>query len=230
MKNTLIISDCHFPYQHKDTFKFLKAANEAYGCEQHKHTGDVVDNHTSSYHEIEWGSLGAKEEHKRAYKAVQKLSELFPTMDVVLGNHDALPKRKAKTAGIPEARLRSYNDVYDTKWVWRDKFYFPVSNGTSCLLVHTMGTNTLLNAQRHSHHSIQGHHHGKFGIEYFADTEVLRWSMTVGCLIDPSSPAFNYASGATVNRPILGCGAIIEDSPILIPMTLTKSGNWNNKI
>lgn len=230
MKNTLIISDTHFPYHHRDTFDFLAAANDAYGCEQYKHTGDMVDHHNASYHEIEWGSMGAMEEHKHAKKAVQRLSDMFPEMDVVLGNHDNLPVRKAKTIGIPESHLKSYNDVYGTNWNWQDKFYFPVNKYGNCLLVHTMGANTLSNARSHSHHSIQGHHHGKFGIEYFADTEILRWSMTVGCLVDPNSPAFNYAKGATLNRPILGCGAIIDDQPVLIPMQLKKNGRWDGKI
>ena len=227
MRNTLIISDTHFPYHHKDTFKFLGAVEDVYGIEEVKHTGDMVDNHSASYHEVEYGTLSAKEEHKLAKKAVQKLSRMFPVMDVVIGNHGKLSFRKAKTAGIPEDHLKDYNTVYEVDWDWRDHFYFKVNKYGSCLLTHTMGANTLMNAQRHSHHSIQGHHHSRFGIEYFADTEVLRWSMTVGCLVDPSSPAFNYARGATLNRPIIGCGAIIEDQPVLIPMQLTKSGKWN---
>lgn len=230
MRNTLIISDCHFPYHHPDTFKFLAAATEAYGLENVKHTGDMVDNHTASYHEIEYGTMSAQEEHRKAKYAVQKLADMFPTMEVVIGNHGKLSYRKAKTAGIPEEHLLSYNDLYNVDWDWRDHFYFKVNKFGNCLLVHTMGANTLSNARNHSHHSIQGHHHGKFGIEYFADTEILRWSMTVGCLVDPGSPAFNYAKGATLNRPIIGCGAIVDDQPKLLAMQLTKSGKWNNKI
>ena len=231
MKNTLIISDTHFPYHHPDTFEFLAYAAEAYGCEEFKHTGDMVDNHSASYHEIEYGTMSAQEEHEKACEAVQTLSALFPKMDVVIGNHGKLSYRKAKTAGIPEDHLKDYNTLYDVDWDWRDHFYFPVTGeDDKCLLVHTMGANTLSNARSHSHHSIQGHHHGRFGIEYFADTNVLRWSMTCGCLVDPESPAFNYAKGATLNRPIIGCGAIIEDEAVLIPMWLDKGGRWNGNI
>ena len=66
MKNTLIISDTHFPYHHPDTFEFLAYAAEAYGCELIKHTGDMVDNHSASYHEIEYGTMSAQEEHEKA--------------------------------------------------------------------------------------------------------------------------------------------------------------------
>lgn len=230
MKNTLIISDTHFPYHHKDTFDFLGEVAYTYDCEVIKHTGDMVDNHSSSYHEIEYGVLSSKEEHDKAYEAVQQLNNMFPKMDVIIGNHGSMSYRKAKTAGIPEDHLKSYNNMYDVKWNWTDRDYFKIDKDTECLLVHSMGTNTLNNAARHSHCSIQGHHHSKFGIEYFGDTNMLRWSMTVGCLVDMHSPAFNYASGATMARPIIGCGAIVDNQPLLIPMKLKSNGRWNGKV
>ena len=230
MQNTLIISDTHFPYQHPDMFDFLEALAWAYDIKDVKHTGDMVDNHTGSYHEIEYGTLSPKEEHDRAKEEIQRLYKMFPNMNVIIGNHGSMSYRKARTAGIPEDHLKSYNDMYDVNWNWMDKDYFKVDEYGSCLLVHTMGANTLSNARNHSHHSIQGHHHGRFGIEYFGDTEVLRWSMTVGCLINPHEPAFNYGSKATLNRPIIGCGGIIDNEPRLFRMQLKSNGRWDGKV
>lgn len=230
MKNTLIISDTHFPYEHPDTFNFLEEIAWVYDCELIKHTGDMVDNHTGSFHEIEYGTLSPKEEHDLAKDKVQQLAKLFPKMNVIIGNHGSMSYRKAKVAGIPEDHLKSYNDMYDVDWNWMDKDYFKVNQYSSCLLVHTMGANTLSNARNHSHHSMQGHHHSRYGIEYFGDTEVLRWSMTVGCLIDPHHPAFNYAAKATLNRPIIGCGGIIDNQPRLFPMQLKSDGRWDGVV
>jgi len=231
MRNCLIISDTHFPYHHPDTFKFLEALATKHDVKVVMHTGDMVDNHTGSYHEIEYGTLSAKEEHEQSKVCVQKLNKMFPRMQVIIGNHGAMTRRKAKTASIPEDALKSYNDMYDIKgWTWKDKFYFPVDKYGNCLLVHSMGANTLSNSRNHSHHSVQGHHHGRFGIEYFGDTNLIRWSMTLGCLINPESPAFNYGSKATLNRPIIGCGGIIDNKPILFIMQLKENGRWNGKI
>ena len=227
MKNTLIISDLHIPYHHQDAFEFLEALAYGYDCEVIKCTGDLVDNHAGSFHEIEYGVLSAKEEHTQAYDAVQELYRMFPKMDIVIGNHDAIPSRKAKAAGLPQDTIKSYNDLYDTKWNWSDKHVFKLDKDNECLLVHTMSTSTLNNAAKHSHCSIQGHHHSSFGIEYFTDTNMIRWSITAGCLIDLHHPAFNYASGATMKRPVIGCAGIIEGTPRLFPMTLTKKGRWN---
>lgn len=77
------------------------------------------------------------------------------------------------------------------------------------LLTHSISTNTKNNAARFSHNSIQGHHHSEFCISYFADHNLLRWSMTVGCLLDPKSVAARYAAGAVLKRPVVGIGALI---------------------
>jgi hypothetical protein len=79
------------------------------------------------------------------------------------------------------------------------------------LLVHSISTNTLNNAAKFSHNSMQGHHHSSFGVERYADHNQLRWSMTVGCLLDPDSPAARYGSQAVLKRPILGCGMVLGE-------------------
>ena len=230
MKNTIIISDTHFPYCHRDTLPFLRAIKEEYGIEIAKHSGDLTDNHFSSYHEIEPGSLSGPEELKVSQRQIKQLEEIFPELTVVEGNHDALTKRKAKTAGIPEEQIRHPNDVFNVNWDWVEKDFFKINKDQNCLLTHSLSGSTLNNAKQFSHCSIQGHHHSSFGLEFFGDSNVLRWGMTVGCLIDDHSPVFTYNKRSVLKRPIIGCGGIIEDFPVLFPMMLTKSGRWNQKV
>jgi len=230
MENTIIISDTHFPYEHPCTFKFLEAVKSEYEIVIAKHSGDVCDNHSASYHEIEYGTLSGEKEFKQARRKVQRLAEIFPKLTTVLGNHCKLTVRKARTAGIPEDHLKTYNDIYGVGWNWTDRDYFKIDKYSNCLLTHSQSSSTLNNAKSHAHCTIQGHHHGVFGIEYFADSEILRWGMTVGCLVNPESPAFNYARSGTLKRPIIGLGCIIQDRPILVPMQLTKTGKWNGRL
>ena len=75
-------------------------------------------------------------------------------------------------------------------------------------MTHAISTNTLNNAAKLSHNSIQGHYHSKFGIERYADSHMLRWSMTVGCLMDTNSPAARYGAGV-LSRPINGSGMLL---------------------
>ena len=172
MENTIIISDTHFPYQHRDTFDFLEAVKYAYDIKINKHSGDVCDNHFSSFHEIEYGTLSSEDEFKESKKCVLRLAEIFEDLTTVLGNHCKMTHRKAKSVGIPEDHLSSYNNIYGVNWTWTDKDFFKVNQYQSCLLSHAQSSSTLNNARTHSHCTIQGHHHGTFGIEYFADTEI----------------------------------------------------------
>lgn len=232
MDNCLVISDLHAAYHHPDTIPFLTALKKKYKIRIVKQTGDFADNHFGSYHEIEYGTYSAEEEYKRTKKFAQQLDKLFYDCDftVSLGNHDIIGRRKAKTANIPEDYLMDFNMLYGVPWKFVDKDYFAIDRKQMCLMTHSLGSNTLTNARIHSHCSIQGHHHGLFGIEYFADTETIRWSMSAGCLINPRAPAFNYAKYNASKRPIIGCGGIIENNPELFPMKLSKSGRWTGKL
>lgn len=84
------------------------------------------------------------------------------------------------------------------------------------LMTHSLSSNTLTNATRYAHNSVQGHHHSLLGVEYYADKHMLRWSMSVGCLLDLDSPAARYGSKAILKRPILGSGMILGDENFLV--------------
>ena len=74
---------------------------------------------------------------------------------------------------------------------------------------HSISSSTKNNAAKFSHNSIQGHHHSEFAVQYGADSAQLRWSMSVGCFLDPQSPAARYGAGMVLKRPVLGCGMLV---------------------
>ena len=227
----MFISDMHIPYEHPDAFRFLKMVYEEYECTQAKSVGDLTDNHAASFHEIEYGVLSAEDEYLQSRKKMQKLQNMFGSIDTSLGNHCIMGPRKAKQAGIPLDYLKSYNDLYGVDFQWADHFWFPVRDKEDmCLMIHTASASVLNIAKTHSHNVVQGHHHSVFGIEYFADKRQLSWAMSVGCLIDPKHPAFNYAKQASNKRPILGTGVIFDDVPVLVPMVLNSNGRWIGRL
>jgi hypothetical protein len=73
---------------------------------------------------------------------------------------------------------------------------------------------------------VQGHFHTKYGISYWGNPNSLLWCMQVGCLIDKDALAFAYDK-VFKDRPIIGCGIIIDSQPKLLPMVLNKGGRWN---
>lgn len=230
--NTLFISDMHMPYHHPDSFNFLEAVRDHFEIECIKSVGDMDDHHSSSFHPLEYGALSAKEEHERTKEAVHELKELFPEMTIVRSNHGDIPQRKAREAGLSLDCIKNFNELYeiDNKWKVVDHDMFKVSSTQKCLMVHQMSSSTLNNAKVHSHCTVQGHHHGTAGIEYFADTDHLRWSMTVGCLIDFHSPAFNYSKLSTKGKPIISVGVLQGEVPLIVPMRLKRNGRWDYTI
>lgn len=228
-ENIAFISDTHAPYHHPDALRFIKAVGDVYDIDVWKHTGDLVDHHWSSFHEVEFGTLSPEEEMKGATKFCHQLNDIVEgNLTVVIGNHDKIPLRKAKAAGLASETIRSYNDIYGVDWDWKDKDYFDIANGQHCLLTHSISSSTKNNASKYSHCSVQGHYHGEAAVQYASDTELLRWSMTVGCLIDHHSKAFDYASKIILKRPILSMGVLLGGHvPVVVPMVLKKNGRWN---
>jgi len=139
----LVISDTHAPYHHKDTIPFLLAVREELELDHVLHVGDIQENHIPSYHEVEYGSLSAKEELKRARDFCQELESHMPKMKISEGNHDSLSKRKAKTLGIPIESLKSYNDNLGVGkgWEWADSHYINIGNAQPLLCPMVLKTN-----------------------------------------------------------------------------------------
>ena len=69
----------------------------------------------------------------------------------------------------------------------------------------------------------------KYGISYWGNPDSLLWAMQVGCLIDKDSMAFAYDK-VFKDRPIIGCGIILDSQPKLLPMVLSKGGSWNKVV
>ena len=134
-ENTLVISDMHMPYHHKDVFKFLLAVKKKYKPKNILCTGDLIDHHTGSYHETEPDALSPEEEYWMARKALLRLKVIFPKMVVTNGNHDEIPKRKLKTVGLPSAMVADYNKLYDLGqgWEWLDSYEFNCGNAKPVL-------------------------------------------------------------------------------------------------
>lgn len=129
--NFLVISDLHLPYQHRDAFDFLYALDCKYDFDYVLNVGDLYDHHRGSYHESEPDAMGEEEEYLKAKKSAHNLQSIFPDMVITQGNHDAIPQRKLKSAGLPTSIISDYNRMYDTDdgWEWKDEYFFDSHNG-----------------------------------------------------------------------------------------------------
>ena len=124
--NTLVISDMHLPYQHRDAIDFLGALDNHYHFDRILNVGDLYDHHRGSYHESEIDALSEEEEFYKAKKLAHELQDMFPDMTITEGNHDCIPMRKAKTLGLSSMMVKDYNQMYETNdsWVWTREYWF----------------------------------------------------------------------------------------------------------
>ena len=223
-----VISDMHIPYHHQDLLDFFKAIKKKYNPDRIICMGDELDNHAMSYHESDPDTYSAGHELERARITIKEIEKLFPVMDIVDSNHGSLYYRKAKSHGIPKEALVPYNELLGVGngWKWHFDLTLQMSDGHSVYFHHGKVGDALTLSQRSGMSAVQGHFHSRYKVDYWSNTNGLYWGMQVGCMIDDNALAFSYNKNTT-DRPIIGCGIILNGSPKLLPLIKMKNGRWN---
>lgn len=230
MATTLVISDLHCPFQHRDALEFLDAVKQKYRPTDVVCIGDEADMHAVSDHDHDPDGFSAGEELIAARKELKKLYSLFPTVRSCISNHTARPFRRAFKYGIPKEFLRSYGEFLEAPegWTWADKWeidgvLYEHGEGVSGKDAH------LKAALQNMQNTVIGHIHYGAGISYAANPRHLVFGMNVGWLGDKDAYAFSYGK-AIRQKPIISCGVVQNKIPILIPMQLKPGGRWTGKL
>lgn len=228
ISSLLCISDQHEPYGHEDKTDFLFALDDKYKFQRILIGGDEGDGHGWSFHDHDPDLHSPGKELEEAVRRLEPLYKRWPNADVLESNHGSLLYRKGKHHGIPRHMLRDYNEVLKAPpgWKWQEEFYYQFSNGKKAIAHHGYSSNALLAAQKRGMSLIQFHFHSKFSIQYWQNKEELMWALQCGCLIDDTSLAMAY-NKLTIERPIIGVGAVFDGFPRLFPMPMDSKGRWN---
>jgi len=125
----------------------------------------------------------------------------FPDVDVMIGNHSALPHRKATSAGIPKRYLRTYEEIWSAPSGWRWHTEIEIDHVRYIHGVGSSGKNAALNRAIASRQStVIGHVHSWGGVQYHASINDIIFGLNVGCGIDTAAYAFEYGR-PFVNKP-----------------------------
>ena len=225
----LVIADMHLPFEHNKYLRFLKAQYKRWECDTVVCIGDLVDNHAISYHEKDPDGLGAKDEEDLAIEKAHRLYDAFPNVYHCLGNHDRLPKRKTKTAGLSSRACRSFKELYEAPSGWS-------VSGSHILdgveYSHGEQSTSQSGWQNHCKDSgistVTGHAHSIGGVRYHSTPKGFMFSMRVGCGIDKDTYAMAYAKH-NKNKPVIGCGVVIDGKEAyFIPMDISNP-NFNKR-
>lgn len=212
MKKPVLTFSCtHCPGMHKDYISFLKKVYKKHNCGRVVFLGDLIDWNSISYHEKDPSMPSAAEEFKKARKQVQQLYKAFPKADYLIGNHDALPARKAQTIGLPEEVLKDFGSLWGLdNWTIHPRFHDLIiddviyRHGDKCkggqMAAHK-------NSVAEFSSLVQGHLHAQAGVVYHANKNDCVFGMQVGCGVDANHPSMNYGR-VYAAKPIVGCGVV----------------------
>jgi hypothetical protein len=219
--NVLVIGDPHEPFTKEGYLEFCRKVQQDYDCGTVVHIGDAVDNHAVSYHEKDPEGMSAGDEFNLALERMKRWYYTFPNVKVCIGNHDALPFRKAFSAGLPKTWLKTYQELLQSPPTWEWDFVHQV-NG----VIYTHGTGlsgemAAINAARENRQStVIGHLHTVMNTRFLASYKDLIFGVTVGCGIDHEKYAFAYGKQNT-RKPVVACAVILDGKlPINIPMSI----------
>jgi len=218
----LVIPDLHLPYEHLDSLPFISAIYDRMKPDKVVCLGDELDYHAISFHEKDPDSPFSP--CKELEKSIEKLipwHKKFPNMQLLESNHGSLVYRKGKFNGIPRNVFKEYKDLLETPtWTWHNNLCLDGVHFT-----HQFSGN----AAAFGKHIVCGHCHTKFQTICTTTEYNTQFVSYAGCLIDRTSFAFAYQS-ANIAKPALGCLAIYNQVPMLIPMILDARGRWTGNL
>jgi predicted phosphodiesterase len=222
--NIGVIGDTHEPFCHPDYMNFCYEVFDKFGCGQIIHIGDEIDNHAISYHESNPNGHSPGKEGELALEALQKWYKTFPEVKVCIGNHSALHRRKAQTAGLPDRYIKTFEEAWEAPKGWKWGLQWEIDN---VMFTHGTGSSgqmgAINRAKDNRQSTVIGHVHSFGGVLYLASGRDLIFGLNVGCGIDINAYAMEYGRDFA-KRPTLGCGVVMDGgrTGLFVPMDLGK--------
>lgn len=216
LENTLVIADTHAPFVKKGYLDFCKTVYTRWRCNRVVFTGDIIDNHYSSYHEADPDGHSAAKELELAKEHISEFYKAFPDAYVCVGNHDLIPDRKRFSAGLSKHWVRHIGEVLDTpRWLFAEDWVFD-----KVLYTHGVGRKARQRCIQEFTSVVQGHYHSDSYVEYFCNDEKLLFALQLGCGIDRKAYAMAY--GKYFKKPQINVGVVVDSGryAVIEPMPL----------
>jgi len=211
-----VIGDCHIPYELDGYLEFCIDTFERYGVDTVVHIGDLIDNHSLSFHDSEPLLHSVTGEYNDARDHLRAWYEAFPHVTMTAGNHDRIPARQLNKLGMaPSIYMRPLKDIYEMPDGWNIVDDVVIDN----VLYHHGETASGVNgfrkdAEQRMISTVSGHNHSNAGISATATCQELVWGLAVGCGVDRKHLAFAYGKHFA-RKPIIACGVVYNGEPVI---------------
>lgn len=213
MSRVLAIGDAHCPGMLPDYPKFLTEIYKQWKLEEVVVIGDLIDWHAINFHGKHSETPGVAEEVALARKQVNEIKKRFPEATWLIGNHDALPKRRADEAGLPSNILRSEKEYWELDgWDVVERYGSHYIDGVRYNHgeVGDGGMEAALKQAIHcSRSTVIGHYHQAAGVRWGANEERRVFGLSTGGGMDWKLLQFRYGRKFK-HKPLIGCGVILD--------------------
>lgn len=219
--NVLIIGDTHEPFCREGYLEHCRKVQEQFDCGTVIHIGDEVDNHAISFHTSDPDGMSAGKEAQLALEKMKRWYHTFPEVKVIVGNHSALPFRQAVSNGLSRRFVKAFEEVWEAPKGWTWAMEHVVGNTMYIHGTGSSGAKAAINrAVNWRMNVVQGHLHTEASIQWSASQKDKVFGMQVGCGVDQTAYAMEYAKNYT-RKFIMSCGVVLSGNlPIVVPMDL----------
>jgi hypothetical protein len=204
--NVLFIPDLHAPFIKKGVLEFIKDSQIKYNCGTVLFAGDVIDGHAWSYHEHDPDGMSVGDELKAAKEQLKEWYEAFPEAIILMGNHDLLIQRKARTIGLSKHFIKDFGSVIEAPKTWKFDLEHIKDN---VLYKHGNVGDAFKVAKESRMSTCQGHFHAKTFVQWSVSEKDSIFGLQVGWGADRHKYAFDYGKSFS-NKPIISCGLVLE--------------------
>lgn len=204
---------------------FLWDIYKAWNCNHVVHIGDLVDWHAINFHGRHPHTPGVQDEVSSARRQIEMLTAMFPKVDWLIGNHDALPQRQAEFAGLPRNLLRTEKDFWGLPKGWNVHPRFSRLEIDGVLYSHgETGPQGKFAGKAQSEANFKstviGHLHACAHVAWTVNHSYRVFGMSVGCGVDHNLLQFEYGVKYRY-KPVIACGVVIKgEDPYLETMKL----------
>lgn len=208
--NRLILGDLHAPWILDGYLEWCKQLESEYKCNKIIMIGDIIDSHSWSFHEHDVDGMSVGDELIAAKKQLKLAYKLFPDVEVTLGNHDLLIARKARAAGLSQHFIKDLGEILESPKGWNYGHEFMHDN---VKYIHGSIGNAFTRATASRVSTVQGHLHSQAFVQYSVSEKDAIFGLQIGCGIDHSKYAFEYAKPMP-KKPVISAGLVLENGSI----------------
>jgi hypothetical protein len=216
--NVLFLPDLHSPFIKPGVLEFCLEQQDKYKCGTVIFAGDIIDGHAWSYHEKDVDGMSVGHELSAAKIQLEEWFRAFPKAISLMGNHDLLIQRKAKTIGLSKHFIKGFGDVLDAPKTWEFKLEHTFHN---VLYKHGSVGDAFTVAKKSRISTCQGHFHSKTFVQWSVSEKDAIFGLQVGWGADRDAYAFDYGKSFS-DKPIVSLGLILDKgtTPIVKLMNL----------